>query len=391
MNRREALVALAGAATLPMVLAHVRAGTVSGDAIPDGAFDIIAAFNDPGPSGIAVTPGSRIFVGFPRHAINHDQATLGELRDGTLYPYPKAAINSVGAVDKRLISVHGMTTDSLGRLWVVDDGKIAGQPIEPGAAKVIGIDPATDELVASIVLKPPAMRPDSHMNDLRVDLTHGAQGTVYIADSSFGVNPAIVVIDIASGRQRRVLSRHPSTQPEPGFLTVLEGRPLRYDLAHPTFPVGGVDGITLNAGSTRLYYCPLTSRRLYSIATDLIANFDASEAELAAAVVDEGEKGMCDGLATDPQNRIYITAAEHDAILRRDPDGHMAVVVRDPRIIWPDGIYATDRHVYCVLGQWNRLPGFNNGVNLRQPPYLVIRVPTDPSTVNRPRRPNGAS
>jgi hypothetical protein len=43
------------------------------------------------------------------------------------------------------------------------------------------------------------------------------------------------------------------------------------------------------------------------------------------------------------------------------------VVARDPRIIWPDGIFADDRYVYCVLGQWNRLPGFNSGVNLRRP------------------------
>ena len=52
------------------------------------------------------------------------------------------------------------------------------------------------------------------------------------------------------------------------------------------------------------------------------------------------------------------------------------MVARDPRIIWPDGIFADDRYVYCVLGQWNRLPGFNSGVNLRRPLYLLIRVPT---------------
>ena len=47
-----------------------------------------------------------------------------------------------------------------------------------------------------------------------------------------------------------------------------------------------------------------------------------------------------------------------------------------PRIIWPDGIFADDRYVYCVLVQWNRLPGFNGEVNLGRPPYLLIRVPT---------------
>jgi Major royal jelly protein len=157
---------------------------------------------------------------------------------------------------------------------------------------------------------------------------------------------APILDPLAQYRQRRVLGSHQSTQPEKGFLTVLEGRPLRYDPAHQTFPVGGVDGNILSADSSRLYYSPLTSRRLYSIPTALISNFDASEEELAAGVVDEGEKGMADGLATDSRDRIYITASEHDSILRRNPDGRVEVVARDPRIIWPDGIYATDA---CLL------------------------------------------
>jgi sugar lactone lactonase YvrE len=385
MNRRETLLALLGASLLPGAAQAKLAQTVSADAMPEGPFDIAAELPEPGPSGIAVTPDGRIFVGFPRHAINHDKASLGELKDGELIPFPSAAINAPAgpAPEDRLISIHGMTTDSRGRLWAIDDGKIAGEPIPPGAAKVIGVDPATNDIIAKVLLTPPAMLPDSHMNDLRVDLTHGSQGTAYIADSSFGVSPALVVVDIATGRQRRVLSKHPSTQPENGFLAVLEGQPHRYDPQHPTCPVGGVDGITLSADSSQLYYCPLTSRRLYSIPTGALANFDLSDEQLAAAVVDEGEKGMCDGLATDPQNRIYITAVEHDSILRRYPDGRIEVVARDPRIVWPDGIFANDRYVYCVLGQWNRLPGFNGGVNLRRPPYLIIRVPTSTTEVRR--------
>ncbi|MCQ9156479.1 major royal jelly family protein [Acidomonas methanolica] len=386
MHRRIFLSGAAGAAALPLGGPSARANTVSGDAMPWGSLEVVAAFDGPGPSGIAVTPTGRIFVGFPRHADNHDKATLAELRGGTLVPYPNAAMSlpSDAAPAHRLVSVHGMTTDTKGRLWAIDDGKIVGRPIPPGAAKIIGIDPATDEVIAHIVLTPPAMRPDSHMNDLRVDLTHGEKGTAYIADSSFGTSPALVVVDIASGRQRRVLADHPSTQPEPGFLTVLEGRPLRYDPSHPTFPVGGVDSITLSADSRRLYYSPLTSRRLYSIPTALIADFTTTEAQFAAGVVDHGEKVMTDGLATDGQDRIYLTAGEHDAIMRRHPDGHVEVVVRDPRIIWPDGIFATDTHVYCTLGQWNRLPGFNGGRDLRQPPYLLVRTPLDgPPVIDR--------
>ncbi|MFW7266388.1 L-dopachrome tautomerase-related protein [Gluconacetobacter sp. Hr-1-5] len=366
---------------MPALAGVARAGTVSGDTVPTGSLEVVAEFYGPGPSGIAVTPDNRIFVGFPRHAENHKKATLAELKGDVLVPYPDKALSlpSSASPDQRLISIHGMTTDSKGRLWAIDDGKIVGRPIAPGAAKVIGIDPATDRLIASVVLKPPAMRPDSHMNDLRVDLTHGALGTAYVADSSFGTSPALVVVDIATGRQRRVLADHPSVQAEKGFLTVLDGRPLRYDPAHPTFPIGGVDSITLSPDSTRLYYSPLTSRRLYSIPTALLSNFDATEEQLAAGVTDHGEKVMTDGMATDAQGRIYLTAGEHDSIMRWLPeDGTIEVVARDPRIVWPDGIFVTASHVYCTLGQWNRLPGFNGGKDLRQPPYLLMRAPITP-------------
>ena len=59
--------------------------------------------------------------------------------------------------------------------------------------------------------------------------------------------------------------------------------------------------------------------------------------------------------------------------MRRNPDGHFDLVAHDPRIIWPDALFATDTHLYVTLGQWNRLPGFNNGLDLRRPPYLVVK------------------
>lgn len=382
MNRRQVCATIGGVALLPTVASGEAIGAaVSGDTVPSGSFEIVAQFFGPGPSGISVIPDGRTFVGFPRHAEDHKGPTLAELKEGRLLPYPNAAMSlpSPAMPADRLLSIHGLTVDTRGRLWAIDDGKIVGRPIANSAAKIIGVDPTTDTVIAKIELKPPAMLPESHMNDLRVDLTHGAEGTTYVADSSFGTAPALVVVDNATGRQRRVLTNHVSTRAEEGFLTVLEGRPLRYDPIHPTFPVGGIDGITLSADSSRLYYSPLTSRQLYSIATALVSNFDASDEEIDAGVVDEGEKGMADGLATDRQNCIYITAGEHDAILRRRPSGTMDVVVRDPRIVWPDGIFATDTHVYSTLGQWNRLPGFNGGKDLRQPPYLLIRVPINPS------------
>jgi sugar lactone lactonase YvrE len=344
-----------------------------------GSFEIVAEFDNPGPSGIAITPDGRMFIGFPRHADNHTGATLAELKGGALVPYPDAATSlpSARAPADRLMSVHGMTTDTRGRLWMIDDGKLAGLPLRPGAAKIVGIDPATNRIFASIVLTAPTLLPDSHMNDLRVDLTHGAQGTAYVTDSSFGTRPALVVVDIATGRQRRVLAHHPSTQAETGFMAVVEGRPLVFDPHHLALVSGGADGITLSPDSATLYYCPLTSRRLYSLPTALLSDFSKTDTDLAAAVTDLGEKGVADGLATDPQGRIYTTNYEHDAIFRRNLDGTLDTVVRDPRVLSPDGIFVQGGYVYCTLGQWNRLAGFNGGHDLRVPPYLLIRCPID--------------
>lgn len=341
---------------------------------PSGDVEIVASIPAPDPSGIAVT-GGRLFLTFPKHDGDHPGPVLGEWKDGRLVPFPSAqwAERTTGDPANRLISPHGLTLDARGRLWVIDDGKIKGQPIPAGGAKVLGVDPASGNVFAKVILKD-ALLPGSHMNDLRVDLTHGAEGTAFVSDSSFDGHPALVVLDIATGRQRRVLTNDKSVKPDPGFLTFLGGKPLRGDPHHPTFPYSGVDGVTLSKDSDRLYYAPLGSHRLYSLPTALLADFSIDDATVSRAVVDEGEKGSADGLATDAWGRIYTTAAEHDAVFRRNLDGSFDLIARDPRFVWPDGIFADERYVYVTLGQWTRLPQFHGGKDLRKPPFVVARM-----------------
>lgn len=341
---------------------------------PSGDVEIVASIPAPDPSGIAVT-GGRLFLTFPKHDGDHPGPVLGEWKDGRLAPFPSAqwAERTTGDPANRLISPHGLTLDARGHLWVIDDGKIKGRPIPPGGAKVVGIDPASGKVFANVALED-ALLPGSHMNDLRVDLTHGAEGTAYISDSSFDGHPALVVVDIATGRQRRVLANDKSVKADPGFLTFLGGKPLRGDPRHPTFPYSGVDGVTLSKDSERLYYAPLGSHRLYSLPTALLADFSIDDATVSRAVVDEGEKGSADGLATDAWGRIYTTAAEHDAVFRRNLDGSFDLIARDPRFVWPDGIFADERYVYVTLGQWTRLPQFHGGKDLRKPPFVVARM-----------------
>lgn len=358
------------------VSVSARAETVDRSLVPVGSIEEVAAFQGPGPSGIVVTPNGRTFVGFPRHAIDHPGMTLGELVNGKLLPYPSASVSQPSALADRekLISVHGMTLDSQGRLWLIDDGKRAGhEGIAPGAAKVVGIDLNSNTIVASVVLKD-ALLQDSHMNDLRIDLTHGSQGTAYVADSSFGESPALVVVDLASGRQRRVLADDPSIKAQADFVTQLDGVPMRYQGNKTVFPHGGVDSLALTADGTRLYYSPLTGRHLWSLPTAALSDFTLNDRQLASQIRDEGEKVMTDGMDIDRQGRLYLTDAEHHQVLRRWPDGHLEVVLRDPRLVWPDGLFVTADAVYVTLGQWDRM---GKGFDTRKPPYLLIRTPVD--------------
>lgn len=380
MKRRSFL----SAASVAPLLATAGQARASGNAdnglSSAGVFDIVAEFTGPGPSGVAVLPDGRLFVGFPRHAENHSGATLGEVKGGQVVPYPSVewSLPSDRSPADRLMSVHGLALDSRNRLWLIDDGKLAKHDIPEGAAKILCIDPTTDRVVHKFLLKSPVMLPDSHMNDLRVALSVGEQGTVFVTDSSFGTKPALIVVDIATGEARRVLAEHPSVQAEIGFMAIIEGEPRRYIPHHPQLVSGGADGIALLPDESRLYYAPLTSRRLYSLPSKALADRSLSDKALGDLVRDEGEKGTADGLCFDHHARLYTTNYEHDCILRRDPDGSFAVAVRDARLLSPDGICATRDWIYCTLGQWNRLASFNDGENRRRPPYFLIRFPVDP-------------
>jgi sugar lactone lactonase YvrE len=351
--------------------------------------EVVASISTPDFSGVVVTADQRIFLGFPRHAEDHAGPTLAEYRNGRLIPYPDASMSLPGEQDpaKRLVSVHGMTLDSAGTLWLIDDGKEAGKPIQPGAVKVVGIDVSRNRVIASVQIPLGAYLPDSHMNDLRVDLTHGAGGTAFITDSSFGDSPALVVVDLATGTSRRIFEHSRFTAADTHFMTYLEGKPLIYSNRTPRFPQGGADGIELSIDSTRLYWTSLSGRELWSAPTNVLSDGEATPQQLEDAVTDEGERPNADGLARDDAGGIYFGAYDQRSLIRRSPDGSFCVVAHDDRLGWPDALFVQNGYLYVTLGQWNRLAGFNNGVEKRRPPYLLVRVrlPDNTQRLNRAR------
>lgn len=70
-------------------------------------------------------------------------------------------------------------------------------------------------------------------------------------------------------------------------------------------------------------------------------------------MVDEGDKGGgTDGMESDTDGRLYVTSYEHNAVLRRHPNGAYETLVTDPRLLFPDTLsLATDGFLYMSVNQ----------------------------------------
>jgi sugar lactone lactonase YvrE len=344
------------------------------------AVEVVARFWDAMPSGIAVATFGRIFVSFPRWG-DPVPFTVGELREGKVVPFPSPEINHLipsRAVDT-FVSVHSVVVDPRNRLWLLDAGSVENGPVLPRGAKLVCIDLSTNSVVKSISFPSDVALKTSVLNDVRFDLRKGAGGTAYVADAS-PIAGGIIVVDLASGDSRRRLHDHPSTRAEPGFVPFVEGREMRRRPPGKAtqYLSAGAAGIALGADGKRLYYCPLASRRLYSVDTDVLLDESAPEELVAATVRDEGMKPASDGLESDTQGRIYATAYESNSVVRRKLDGTYETLVHDPRVLWPDSLsLADDGYLYFIANQLHRQKEFTGGQDLRKKPYALFRVKTD--------------
>ena len=353
-----------------------------------GALEPIAFFNDAMPTGVTVSHKGRIFVNFPKWGDDVKYTVAEILADGNMVAYPDEALNKTNENDQAstLVSVQSVVVDPRDRLWILDTGSPLFQPTEYGGPKLICVDLETNKVIKKILFPQTVALPTTYLNDIRFDLRRGAEGMAFITDSSQKGSNGIIVVDLASGESWRRLNDHQSTKPEDlqTFLPIVEGRPFLEKQQDGSVKQGagmGADGIAISSDGSRLYYCPLGSRKLYSVATDALANRDIPESEVVATINDHGDRGgASDGLESDAEGNIYSTNYEHNAILRlRNSDKMWETLVYDSRLLWPDTLsLATDGYLYVTANQLHRQARYNKGKNLElRALYLV------PYTVKR--------
>jgi len=309
--------------------------------LPASALEVVAELPTP-PGNIAVAADGRVFVSL--HPEARPQDTLVELVAGEARPWPSAAAQA------QFTDVLGIRIDAQNRLWTLDNG---GHGVKP--AKLTAFDVASGTKVREIVFAREIAGYGSHFNDLAIAADGG---TVYIADASFfAQSPALVVVDVASGRARRLLQHHASVVAEP-YIPVVQGRVMEAFGLVAIRP--GVDSIALSRDGAGLYYAPITNQHLYRVATAALRDPALKPAALAAMVETLPAKTMSDGITTDNEGHVYLSDLEHSAVVRYTPaTGAMTTLVKTDRLRWPDGfsfgpggwLYVTGSSLQHVIGQ----------------------------------------
>ncbi|AQH05090.1 gluconolaconase (plasmid) [Burkholderia sp. KK1] len=343
-----------------------------------GSIETVATFMGPMPTGVTVTETGRIFVNFPRWG-DDVPATVAELRGGKAVAYPNAELNRSDASDpaKHFLSVQSVVADGRGRLWILDTAALNFSKPVAGAAKLVAVDLATNRIVKTLVFPANVMREQTYVNDVRFDFRVGKAGVAYVTDSSLSGTGGLIVMDLDSGKALRRLTGDVSTSADPSFVPVVEGETLKvrdFNGKTAAFTVAS-DGIALSPDGETLYYCPLSSRHLYSVPTAMLRDPSISEEQLAAAVKDLGEKGASDGLESDANGAVYAGDYEHNSLRKLEPGGEWQTIVHDPRVLWPDTLsVGTDGYLYFTANQLHRQAVFHGGTDERKKPYALFRA-----------------
>lgn len=344
-----------------------------------GNAEVIHRFHGDMPAGVTVSRTGRIFVTIPRwDKPEKIRYTLLEIKDGREVPYPNAQMNRLNKrlAKRQLINVQNAYVDEKDRLWAVDTGSVNFGPVHPDGAKLVCFDLNTNKVARTIHFPSTVVHGLSYLNDIRFDYTRGPAGYAFLTDSSDKGANGIVVVDLATDESWRRLNDHPSTKPQTEVNVMAEGRPLKLRPAiEGESPVTvGSDGIAIDPKGGKLYYCPLISRSLYSVDLDALIDRNRSEDAVAQTVREIEKKPASDGLHSDLRGNILITDYENSR-LQRLRDGRFEPILALDKKYWPDTMYVTsDGSLYLIANQLQRRPPYNRGKDLRQPPYLLMRM-----------------
>lgn len=311
-------------------------------------------------TGVAVSETGRIFVNFPRWSEDVPVSLAELMPDGRLKPYPDQVWNAYRnaaplSPANHFVCVQAETADGHGSLWVVDPAAPNTEFIVSGGPKLVRIDLATDKVARVYPMDGSVAPQGSYLNDVRLS-PDGK--TAFLTDS--GAQGSLIVVDLTSGKARRVLDGDVSTQVDKTVKVTVGGKPLQQpDGRGVQF---AADSISLDPKGEFLSWQPLTGKTLYRAPTAALTDPALSPADMAAKVEVVSASMPNDGLWQDSTGRVFLTAVGDSAIQYQDGGGPRSTLVADPRLRWPDTFgQGPDGALYVTNSDISDSPRFHGG------------------------------
>jgi sugar lactone lactonase YvrE len=329
----------------------------------------VASFPNQQVTGVGVSQKSgRIFVSFPYWSDDH-LLSVAEIIDGQPRAFPDEEWNKPGPAGSHFVCVQSVVVDDQDNLWILDPAAPKMQEIVKGGPKLVKFDLSTNKVVQTIPFAEDIAPAKSYLNEVRID-TANRKG--FITESGKG---AIIVVDLISGKARRLLDDHKSTKPEPGVKLVVDGKEL-IDQQKKSPPQIASDGIALDTKNGYLYYHALTGHTLYRIKTSYLTDEKLSNKDLESKVENAAQTPAPDGMLEAPDGSSYLTDLEHSAIVRWNAgSGKIEPVIADKRLLWPDTLsWGPNGELYVTASQIENMPRFSNGKSTRTEPYKLWKV-----------------